>query len=107
MPGVVMRFQPTNRLTSTTASTAIGFDNRRISPILVGPIHQIFQQEQFATTTKLRGHPLNLRTQQARLDVRKFSFSVRVVKPWNALPADVVMPPSIQSFKKNLDIFVF
>nr|VZH96736.1 unnamed protein product [Spirometra erinaceieuropaei] len=62
---------------------------------------------EFATTTNLRGHPLKLRTQQVRLDVRKFSFSVRVVKPWNELPADVVMSPSIQSFKKNLDIFMF
>nr|VZI50923.1 unnamed protein product [Spirometra erinaceieuropaei] len=61
---------------------------------------------EFATTTNLRGHPLNLRTQQARLDVRKFSFSLRVVKPWNELPADVVMSPSIQSFKKYLDIFM-
>nr|VZI02777.1 unnamed protein product [Spirometra erinaceieuropaei] len=61
---------------------------------------------EFATTTNLRGHPFKLRTQQARLDVRKFSFSVRVVKPWNALPADVVMSPSIQNFKKNLDIFM-
>nr|VZI34403.1 unnamed protein product [Spirometra erinaceieuropaei] len=50
---------------------------------------------EFATTTNLRGHPSKLRTQQARLDVRKFSFSVRVVKPWNELPADVVMSPSI------------
>nr|VZI35257.1 unnamed protein product [Spirometra erinaceieuropaei] len=62
---------------------------------------------EFATTTDLRGHPLKLRTQHARLDVRKFSFSVRVVKPWNALPADVVMSPSIQRFKKNLDTFMF
>ncbi|BHF63767.1 hypothetical protein SprV_0200676200 [Sparganum proliferum] len=62
---------------------------------------------EFATTTNLRGHPLKLRIQRARLDVRKFSFSVRVVKPWNALPADVVMSPSIQSFKKNLDIYMF
>nr|VZH93004.1 unnamed protein product [Spirometra erinaceieuropaei] len=62
---------------------------------------------EFATTTNLRGHPLKLRTQQARLDVRKLSFSVRAVKPWNALSADVVMSPSTQSFKKNLDIFMF
>nr|VZI43465.1 unnamed protein product [Spirometra erinaceieuropaei] len=41
---------------------------------------------EFDTTTNLRGHLLKLRTQQARLDVRKFSFSVRVVKPWNELP---------------------
>uniref|UniRef100_A0A0X3PXH1 Reverse transcriptase domain-containing protein n=1 Tax=Schistocephalus solidus TaxID=70667 RepID=A0A0X3PXH1_SCHSO len=62
---------------------------------------------EFATTTHLRGHPLKLRVQQARLDVRKFSFSVRVVKPWNALPEDVVMSPSLESFKRNLDSFMF
>nr|VZI34782.1 unnamed protein product [Spirometra erinaceieuropaei] len=62
---------------------------------------------ELATTTNLRGHPLKLRTQQARLDVRKFSFSVRVIKPWNELPADVVMSPSLQSFKKDPDIFMF
>nr|VZI20107.1 unnamed protein product [Spirometra erinaceieuropaei] len=62
---------------------------------------------EFATTANLRGHPLKLRKQQARLDVRKFSFSVRVVKPWNELPADVVISLSIQIFKKNLDIFMF
>ncbi|BHF81690.1 hypothetical protein SprV_0802482300 [Sparganum proliferum] len=62
---------------------------------------------EFATTTNLRGHPLKLRTRRARLDVRKFSFSVRVIKPWKALPTDVVMSPSIQSFKKNLDIYMF
>ena len=31
----------------------------------------------------LRGHTLKLHAQQSRLDVRKFSFAVRVVKPWN------------------------
>nr|VZI10867.1 unnamed protein product [Spirometra erinaceieuropaei] len=31
---------------------------------------------EFATTTNLRGYQLKLRTQRARLDVRKFSFSV-------------------------------
>nr|VZH90280.1 unnamed protein product [Spirometra erinaceieuropaei] len=62
---------------------------------------------ELATTTNLRGHQLKLRTQQARLEVRKFSFSVRVVKSWSALPADIVMSPTIESFKKNLDIFMF
>ncbi|VDL88017.1 unnamed protein product [Schistocephalus solidus] len=61
---------------------------------------------EFAATTNLRGHPLKLRVQQVRLDVRKFSFSVRVVKPWNALPEDAVLSQSLESFKKNLDNFM-
>ncbi|VDM05518.1 unnamed protein product [Schistocephalus solidus] len=54
---------------------------------------------EFAATTHLRDHPSRLRVQQARLDVHKFSFSVRVVKPRNALPEDVVISPSLKSFK--------
>ncbi|VDM06328.1 unnamed protein product [Schistocephalus solidus] len=62
---------------------------------------------EFAATTHLRGHPLKLRVQQARLGVRKFSFSVRVVKPWNAVPEDVVMSPSLESVERSLDSFMF
>ncbi|VDL89504.1 unnamed protein product [Schistocephalus solidus] len=61
---------------------------------------------EFADTTHLKVHPLKLRVQQVRLDVRKFSFSARVIKPWNALPEDVVMSLSLQRFKRNLDSFI-
>jgi len=46
---------------------------------------------------------LKLHTQQSRLDVRKFSFAVRVVKPWNALLEVVVAAPSVQAFEARLD----
>ncbi|VDM05585.1 unnamed protein product [Schistocephalus solidus] len=63
---------------------------------------------EFVTTTHLRGHPLKLRVQQVRLDVPKFFFFlVRVVKPWNALLMDVVMSLSLESFRRNLDNFMF
>jgi len=48
---------------------------------------------------KTRGHSLKLHAQQSRLDVRKFSFAVRVVKPWNSLPEEVVTSPSVQAFE--------
>nr|VZI48468.1 unnamed protein product [Spirometra erinaceieuropaei] len=45
---------------------------------------------ELATTTNLRGHPLKLRVAGARVDIRKFFFSNRVVAALNALPEDVV-----------------
>ncbi|BHF77998.1 hypothetical protein SprV_0602110800 [Sparganum proliferum] len=58
---------------------------------------------ELATTTNLRGHPLKLRVTGARLDTRKFFFSNRVVAAWNALPGDVVMSGSVDTFKRRLD----
>ncbi|BHF77978.1 hypothetical protein SprV_0602108800 [Sparganum proliferum] len=58
---------------------------------------------ELATTTNLRGHPLKLRVTGARLDTRKFSFSNRVVAAWNALPEDVVMSGSVDTFERRLD----
>nr|VZH98600.1 unnamed protein product [Spirometra erinaceieuropaei] len=58
---------------------------------------------ELATTTNLRGHPLKLRVAGVRLDTRKFFFSNRVVAAWNALPEDVVMSGSVDTFKWRLD----
>nr|VZI00941.1 unnamed protein product [Spirometra erinaceieuropaei] len=58
---------------------------------------------ELATTTSLRGRPLKLRVTGARLDARRSFFSHRVVKAWNALPVDVVMSSSVDSFKRKLD----
>nr|VZI12582.1 unnamed protein product [Spirometra erinaceieuropaei] len=58
-----------------------------------------------ATTTNLRGHPLKLRVTGAKLDIRKFFFSNRVIEAWNALPTDVVMLTSVEAFKRKLDQF--
>nr|VZI10877.1 unnamed protein product [Spirometra erinaceieuropaei] len=51
---------------------------------------------ELATTTNLRSHPLKLRVTGAKLDIRKFFFSNRVIEAWNALPTDVVMSTSVE-----------
>ena len=38
-----------------------------------------------------RGHQFKIVKKQVRLDVRKYSFSNRIVERWNKLPRDVVM----------------
>ena len=50
-----------------------------------------------------RGHEFRLEKPRARLDLRKFGFSHRVVGPWNKLPSEVVNAPSLDVFKKLLD----
>ncbi|VDL98042.1 unnamed protein product [Schistocephalus solidus] len=58
---------------------------------------------ELATTTTFRGHPIKLRVTGARLDTRRFFFSNIVIKAWNALPADIIMSPSVDTFKRKFD----
>ena len=50
-----------------------------------------------------RGHSKKLKVKSARLDVRKYSFSVRVVSLWNKLSEETVMSTSLATFKRLLD----
>jgi hypothetical protein len=54
----------------------------------------------FKTT---RGHSLQLEKQRSTMELRRHSFSHRVVDNWNALPDHIVHAPSINSFKNRLD----
>ena len=37
------------------------------------------------------------------MGIRKRFFTQRLVEPWNRLPREAVMPPSLTLFKKHLD----
>ena len=54
---------------------------------------------------QLRGHAMKLSKQRTSLDVRKFSFSQRVVQEWNKLSQDVVEATSVNQFKNRWDKF--
>ncbi len=58
---------------------------------------------QMADTSRLRGHSLKLKKERSRLDLRKFTFSQRVVNMWDGLPADIVTAPMAKVFKKLLE----
>jgi hypothetical protein len=55
--------------------------------------------------TRTRGNLYKLLVERCRLDIRKFSFTNRVVNAWNALPNTVVDSKTLTSFKCNLDKF--
>ena len=50
-----------------------------------------------------RGHNLKLFQKFSRTNLRKFSFTQRIVSLWNRLPYEVVNAPSIHAFERRLD----
>ena len=56
------------------------------------------------TTTHLRGHSLKIAKQRTRLSIRSNFFSNRITNTWNNLPEQVITAPSVDSFKRRLDL---
>ena len=50
-----------------------------------------------------RGHNFKIFKQQARLDIRKYFFSARVVDEWNSLSSEAVNASSLNNFKNSVD----
>ena len=54
-----------------------------------------------------RGHSFKIKKKYSRTDIRKYSFSQRIVDHWNKLPLVLVENcETVETFKKNLDIYM-
>jgi hypothetical protein len=50
-----------------------------------------------------RGHKHTIYKKQCRTNIRKYSFSQRVVDTWNSLPAKVIESNTVNGFKNQLN----
>ena len=57
-----------------------------------------------ATSNQTRGHSLKLLQGRFRLDLRRNFLRENIVKYRNGLPKEVVESPSLEMFKKRLDV---
>ncbi|KAK4817976.1 hypothetical protein QYF61_003629 [Mycteria americana] len=56
------------------------------------------------TSEALSSRPIKLCQGRFRLDIRKNFFTERVIKHWNRLPREVVESPSLDIFKRRVDV---
>ena len=55
---------------------------------------------------KTTGHPYKVSKLYSWLDIRKYSFTQRIIKDWNRLPGSAVLSASINQFKGHIDKYL-
>lgn len=56
------------------------------------------------TSQRMRGNNFSLCQRRVRLAIQKNVFTIRVVKHWGRLPRGVAESPSLNIFKRHVDV---
>ena len=52
-------------------------------------------------------HPFKLQIPWCRLNIKKFDFSSRIIKPWNNLPTEIVNSRTVDEFRRKIEYVDF
>jgi ribonuclease P/MRP protein subunit RPP40 len=61
---------------------------------------------ELARISQLRGHRFKLFKRRFNSDVRKYSFSQRIIEEWNGLPEELIDCKTVSNLKKKLDFYL-
>ncbi len=81
------------------------FDLVMVYKILYGLVEMDVTQFFTFQHSSTRGNSLKLFKNRSRYDCAKYFFSNRVVEVWNLLPDEIILQPSLQSFRSSLERF--
>ena len=67
------------------------------------------RKDQFfiVNTSSIRSNGLKICKNRFNKNIRKYSFSPRIIDDWNGLPSEIANSPNLLSFKTQLDIFFY
>ena len=58
---------------------------------------------ELSTTSNTGEHSKKIKKKTSRLNVRKYTFTIRIVEIWNSLPESVIQAKTVEQFEIGLD----